>query len=133
MNTEASELCYWLDAIAGRLRECTYMPDQQLRKKWNAAVDALLTLDQEAGARYQKYTPPDPGEWVTDVRSYTPGAITREVRYANMDTERLREHCKRNAGPGEFNNYDRNMLLALMHNRNPAGYFVEILWDPSNE
>lgn len=58
----------------------------------------------------------------TDTRSYTTDSRTRRyVHYVALSDEELREHA-RHTGPGNYDRYDRKMLLALLHNRYPCGY-----------
>lgn len=66
----------------------------------------------------------------TACTSMTRGRPSRTIYFRSLATDRLRELAPGFAGPGPYYNYDRAMLLALFHNRNPSGYYIEVQEDP---
>jgi hypothetical protein len=64
-------------------------------------------------------------KWATDVRTYSPGQQSRCVYFNTLDDDDLREFAKR-FGPGRWNEWSRAQILALLNNRCPDGYVVEI-------
>jgi hypothetical protein len=63
--------------------------------------------------------------WQTDVRSYSTGPTTRYVYFDTMPDDELREFAKR-FGPGQWREWSRAQILALLRNRCPSGYVIEI-------
>lgn len=62
--------------------------------------------------------------WNTDVRSYAMGPKTRTVYLDTLDDDELRQFAK-GFGPGNWDEWSRAQIMALMKNRCPGGYYIE--------
>jgi hypothetical protein len=62
--------------------------------------------------------------WQTDVRTYTTGPKTRYVYFDTMADDELREFAK-GFGPGQWHEWSRAQILALLRNRCPGGFVIE--------